>query len=483
MKISCTVNYIIMRMFLIVILILFISCADKIDIKDLPISKSLPMSWKHSIPQSSELTGDWIQSFQDSTLNKVFEEFNLNNPDLKTIASRLEMARQLKKMNVAPRFPIASFGFNSSNRQQNLTAFGLSNDFLGGGENQSNNDEVTSFTSNNFGLNLSMQWELDIWRKIFNQSKAAIKDFESLEYDLSYLSFSLHVQLAKLYYSTVEAYQQVNLANETLESINELAEMVSARYDKGLRSSLDVRLTQSSVSSSKALLESRKQIYIAYVRSLEALIGKYPDGSYLVSSDLPMTLPIVQSSMPAEILNRRPDIKSSLAKLEAVSYRKAASISTFFPGVVLTSSIGTSSDELKDILNEDYQIWSQGVNIALPLFQGGSLIANKKMQDEAQKISEQELIKTILNAFSEVEQSLFLEYSNNVLLNSYSEAADQAEAAYKLSRERYDSGLVDLIAVLDSQQRWFQARSQVLNAKKTKIDTRLNLILALGGEL
>ena len=42
---------------------------------------------------------------------------------------------------------------------------------------------------------------------------------------------------------------------------------------------------------------------------------------------------------------------------------------------------------------------------------------------------------------------------------------------------------VDLIAVLDSQQRWFQARSQVLNAKKTKIDTRLNLILALGGEL
>jgi len=473
-----------MRIFPIIYILLFISCADKIAIKDLPITQSVPLSWKHSMPISPELTGDWMASFGDTTLNKVFEDFNLNNPDLKTISSRLEMARQLKKINVSPRFPTASFGFSSSNRQQNLTAFGLSNDFLGGGQNQSNNnDDVTSFTSNNFGLNLSMQWELDIWGKIFNQTRAASKDFESLEYDLSYLSFSLHVQLAKLFYSTVEAYQQVNLASETLESINELAEMVSARYDKGLRSSLDVRLTQSSVSSSRALLESRRQIYIAYVRSLEALIGKYPDGSYLVSSDLPSTLPIVQSSMPVDILNRRPDIKSSLAKLEAASFRKAASISTFFPGVALTSSIGTSSDELKDILNEDYQIWSQGVNVALPLFQGGSLIANKKMQDEAQKISEQELIKTIINAFSEVEQTLFLEHSNNVLLNSYSEAAHQAEAAYKLSRERYDSGLVDLIAVLDSQQRWFQARSQVLNAKKTKIETRLNLILALGGDL
>jgi len=78
---------------------------------------------------------------------------------------------------------------------------------------------------------------------------------------------------------------------------------------------------------------------------------------------------------------------------------------------------------------------------------------------------------------------LFSEHSNNILLESYTEAAKQAEAAYKLSRERYDSGLVDLIAVQDSQQRWFQSRSQVLSAKKTKIDTRLNLILALGGDL
>jgi len=149
----------------------------------------------------------------------------------------------------------------------------------------------------------------------------------------------------------------------------------------------------------------------------------------------------------------------------------------------LTSSVGTSSSELKDILNEDYQIWSQGLNIGLPIFQGGRLVANKKMRQEEQNVAEQDLIKTIINAFSEVEQTLFSEHSNKVLLESYADAAKQAEAAYQLSRERYDSGLVDLIAVLDSQQRWFQARSQVLLAKKTKIDTRLNLILAFGGDL
>ena len=79
------------------------------------------------------------------------------------------------------------------------------------------------------------------------------------------------------------------------------------------------------------------------------------------------------------------------------------------------------------------------------------------------------------------DKMLSAETSNDILLNAYTDAAEQAEAAYKLSRERYDSGLVDLIAVMDSQQRWFLARSQVLTAKKNKIDTRLNLLLAFGG--
>ena len=476
-----------MKNILILFAIIFGSCADMIKTKNLYITDSIPEAWQHPITEASEFTGKWWEAFQDTVLDRVFTEFNANSPDLKSIASRLEMARQVYKINIAPRLPAASLGLSGSSRQQNLTAFGLSEDFFGGGQNGEQSggigNDVTSFTSNNFGLNLSMQWEIDLWKKIFNQAKAAEKDYESIEHDIIYLSFSMQVQLAKLFYTTVEAFNQYELAIETLESITELADMVSARYEKGLRSSLDVRLTQSSVSSSKALLENRRQIYTALVRRLEAMLGKYPDGRYSVSSDLPSTFPDVPPRIPADILIRRPDIRSALAKTQAAAYRTAESISSFFPGVVLTSSTGTSSSELKDILNEDYQIWSQGLSIGLPIFQGGRLIANKKMRQEAQKIAEQDLIQTIIKAFSEVEQTLFSEQSNKVILESYADAAEQAKAAYTLSRERYDSGLADLIAVLDSQQRWFQARSQVLLARKTKIDTRLNLILALGGDL
>ena len=475
-----------MKKICILISVLLISCAENISIKNLAITSSIPEEWEYVIPSSTQITGKWWEAFQDSILDKVFIEFYSNGPDLKSIRSRLEVAKQVHKINSSLKLPSLNMGLTGSSRKQNLTAFGLSEDFFGGDQNGGQNSggsSVTSFSSSNYGLNLSMQWELDLWRRIFNQTKASEKDYESIRYDLSYLSFSLQVQLAKLYFSIIEAFEQYKLAEETLGSVSELAEMVSARYEKGLRSSLDVRLTQSSVSSSRAFLENRRLAYIALIRRLESMLGEYPDGNYLVSSSLPNSIPMVQPNIPAEILDRRPDIKSVIAKSQAASYRTAESISSYFPGIILTSTAGTSSSDLKDILSEDYQVWSQSLSLGLPVFQGGRIKANKKMNQEMQKVAEQDLIKTIINAFSEVEQTLFAEESNKILLESYNDAAEQAEAAYKLSRERYDSGLVNLIAVLDSQQRWFQAKSQLLLAKKTKIDTRLNLILAIGGDL
>ncbi|MDA9946441.1 TolC family protein [Candidatus Marinimicrobia bacterium] len=474
-----------MKIYVIIISIFLSSCAEKFSSNDLLISKSIPSVWNHPFSDTSKVIGDWWKAFQDTSLNKILSDFDENSPDLKTVASRLKIANQVLRINNAVRLPSASLSLNGSSRQQNLTAFGLSGDFFGGGQdsNQSNtdNNSVTSFASNNFGMNLSMQWELDLWGKIFNRSKAAFKDFESISYDLSFLNFSLRVQLAKLYFSTLEALKQYELSKETFNSVDELANMVSARYDKGLRSSLDVRLTQSSVSSSRAQMETRKQIYINLVRRLESMLGKYPSGTYKIANDISSKLPIVNAGLPSSILTRRPDVKSALSKLQAASYRKSESISSSLPSFILTSSLGTSSSELSDILNDDYQVWSQGLAIGLPVFQGGSVRANKLIAQENLEIAKQDLIKVILNAYSEVEQTLFAENSNDILLNAYMDAAEQAEAAYKLSKERYDSGLVSLIAVMDSQQRWFLARSQVLIAKKSKIDTRLNLLLAFGG--
>ena len=469
---------------LLIISLLISGCAENISIKENPIGNSIPKSWSSPLPETGNYTGQWWTVFQDSTLTRVFDDFLENSPDLKAIASRLEMSRQIARITAAGSLPSIGIGINGANRKQNLSAFGLSEDFFSGGQGgESDDNDVTSFETENYGLNLSFQWELDLWGRLFNQRRAAIEDLRSTEYDLAYLKFSLQVQIVKAYYQAVESQKQYQLAQETLSSVSELADMVASRYEKGLLSSLDLRLTQSSVSSAKAQLENRHQVYLLVVRNLEALLGKYPDGDYLVNTVLPKNLPAVPPGMPADVIKRRPDVQSALARAQAASYRSAEAVSSFLPGFVLTSSSGTSSSDLSDLLNDDYQVWSGGLNISAPVFQGGRLAANLKMNQASLKLAEIMLMQTIINAFAEIEQALFTEESNKKQLIAFQTSAEQAEAAYSLSRERYDSGLVGLISVLDSQQRWFQARSQVLTAQRAKVNTRLNLILALGGEI
>ena len=170
-----------MKFYTLILSILLSSCAEKFTTKDFSIAESIPTSWNVALVDSSKVIGGWWDAFDDTSFVKVLAEFNENNPDLKTLVSRLNVAKQILKINKATQIPSVNFGLSGLSRQQKLTAFGLSNDFFGGGPdtNQSNGSgsEVTSFTSSNFGLNLTMQWELDVWGKIFNRTKAATKDY------------------------------------------------------------------------------------------------------------------------------------------------------------------------------------------------------------------------------------------------------------------------------------------------------------------
>ena len=143
----------------------------------------------------------------------------------------------------------------------------------------------------------------------------------------------------------------------------------------------------------------------------------------------------------------------------------------------------SSSEELKDVLNGDYGVWSRILNISAPIFQGGRLDANVKLNQSQLTQSEINLVNKSLMAFMEVEQLLNSENSIETQLKLLNIAVSQSKAAYDLSKARYESGLIDFITVLNSQNQWFNSQSQYFSLERTKIDNRLQLILALGGSL
>ena len=456
------------------------------SVDDLGIN--IPEKWSMPIHETSDNKKDWVTAFDDKELTSYLEAVKVKSPDLLSILENEKIGRYNAKIRGANILPSVNFGFNQSESRQNLSAFGFADSFLGnqGSDSSSQNNSpgsgVISFENKTFGLGLSYQWELDIWGRLLNERIAAKKDYEAVKYDLSYLGFSFVVRSAILFYQGVEALEQSMLSKESYASLVEIRDLVKNRYEKGLRSSLDYRLAETSVSTAILEMENRKNQLISINRQLELLVGEYPTGTLLKQKKLPTNLPSIPNSIPAAIIERRPDIRSLILKVESNVSRVSQAKRNLLPGISLTGSLGTSTQDFERLLDQDYGIWSLGLNVTAPIFNGKRLRSAIKVQEAAFEISRQDLVKGLLKAFSEIEQLMYFDQSLKVQINAMRSGVDQSKDAYNLSKERYDKGVTTLESVLSSQRQYNAIKSQYLQLQRQSIENRLLLILALGGD-
>ena len=449
---------------------------------------NIPEKWSIPFHEEYDNKKEWVTAFNDKELISYLEAVKVKSPDFLSILENEKIGRYNAKIRGANILPSVNFGFNQSESRQNLAAFGFADSFLGSQEsdsssqNNSSSSNVISFKNKTFGLGLNYQWELDIWGRLLNERIAARKDYEAAKYDLSYLGFSLVVRSAILFYQGVEASEQSTLSKESYASLVEIRDLVKNRYEKGLRSSLDYRLSETSVSTAILEMENRKNQLVSINRQLETLVGEYPTGIYIKQKKLPTNLPSVPKSIPAAILERRPDIRSLILKVESNVNRVSQAKRNLLPGISLTGSLGTSTQDFEQLLDKDYGIWNLGLNVTAPIFNGKRLRSAMKIQEAAFEISRQDLVKGLLKAFSEVEQLMYFDQSLKVQINAMRSGVEQSKDAYNLSKERYDKGVTTLESVLSSQRQYNTIKSQYLQLQRRSIENRLLLILALGGD-
>ena len=471
--------------------LLFLNCAGRsefdVDTLDIPV----PKSWQITFPENKDFVGEWWLSFQDSALTNYLSKYKVNSPTVRTLLQNQKLAKYNASISSSSIFPQLNFSARLDTNTQNLSGFGFATALLGDSDdsgdddntNQSSNNsqDVISFGNTSAGINLNLQWEVDIWGRLINARKAAYKNYNSMLHDLAYLRFSTEVRTTQLYFKGVESAAQLELSKNSYNSLVEIRDLVKDRYERGLRPSLDYRLAETSVAISIVSMENNKNQLKSINRELEILIGEYPKGVLVENTLIPTLLPQIKEELPASLIQRRPDIQSLLLQVESKNYNVAESKRNLLPGIFFNGNIGTSTQSLKDILNKDYGIWNIGLNATAPIFNGKKLRSLVKVQEAAFEVSKQNLIKGVLNAFSEVEQQLELGESLNLQVAALETALKQSEDAYNLSKERYDSGVTSLESVLNSQRQFNDIKSQHIRIKRLIVDNRLSLILALGG--
>ena len=463
-------------------ILLVLGCVPEYNIDDIEIE--IPNKWEYDISDNQNVTGVWWGILTDSTIISFIEKVKSQNKTLNNIIYRNSIAYQTARIQGTNIYPTLNGLLSGNKSVQNLATFGFSESFLPENQNQDSgvdDSDVISFNSETYGLQLSTQWEIDIWGRALNARRAALKDYEAMKYELSYIGFSTLVQSVKTFIQAEEAYGQVEIAKVSYNNLVEIRDMVKDRYEKGVKSSLDYRLAETSVAIAEVQIEVRQAQANNIFRVLNVLQGQYPSNKFIPTNQLIDSIPSISKGIPADLLKRRPDIKSAILKIEAEGMRLGQNKRNLLPGIMLNASAGTSTKELSEVFNDKNGIWNAGLSVASPLFNQKKLRLAIKVQESIRNEAIENLYITLLEAFTEVEGLIELEESYNNQLSSFKIAQEQSKNAYQLARERYDKGITTLELVLNSQKQYNDIRSQYLELKRRRLNNRLDLILALGG--
>ena len=432
-------------------------------------AKGIPAGWSSGGLGMAGVDYDWIARFKDPQLMALVAEAMKRNPDLKATAERVRRAEAVARLSGAEKKPQLNAQVNSLQQKQRFPGFPIK---LG-----SNNAET-------YGASLDVNWEPDLWGRVRTSQAAAAAESMAFAEDYRAARASLAGQLAKAWFALGEAAEQVILAEAAVgvrvKTVASVQERFAAALEGGLASQL--RLAETDLASSRASLALWESERARALRQVELLIGRFPEGNIPQPHGLPGAPSVPPAGLPSELLKRRPDIVAAERRYEAAGLRRGAARAARYPSFSLTGRSGTSTSAFEDVLDRGFGIWSLAGSVAQPLFAGGRLKEEERIAGHDEVIALQELQGTILRAFAEVEQALVAEEFYARREAAVLESATSARKAAEASILDFADGAVDALTLLAAQDRQVQTAFQLVSLRRMRLENRINLHLALGGD-
>lgn len=424
---------------------------------------AVPAAWNSG---NDNAVMPWSADVKDPGLRTLITQAVEQNFDLQATISRVDAARARSRIAGADLVPQLDIEYRGSRTKSE----------------QNGNSGTLENPLTRQSLSVELAWELDLWGRLRASARAAVADYQAAEKDLAAARLLLSANIARAWFDAVEADQQVKLARNTLKSFRSSLSIIEQRFQRGIGTALDVRLARGNVATAEANLFLTQGDKDAALRSLRVLAGTYPDTEIVLADQLPRFNSRVPAGLPSELLLRRPDLSADRWRVLASSERVQSSQRQLYPRFVLTGSAGTASGTLVDLLEWDRLIWNLAGGVIQPVFQGGRIRASIDLATANENEEMALYAQTVLDAFREVETALAAEHFLTMQERALMLSVEEQKAALQLAQQQYEGGLVGIITLLETQRRAFNAESAWLNTLNLKLQNRINLHLALGGD-
>ncbi len=439
------------------------SSARRFALKPVAVEPPESYSTEVDFAGAGELDG-WADTFADRELARLISEALSGNLSLRLALSRISAARLAAEDAASERRPSLSAGIQT-NRSRSVSE---------------SDGKTHSETGSTHGLSLDLSWEADLWGRLAESADAADAELQATAADLRAARLSIAGRTARAWFDLTAARLQAELAREVEESYSRSRKILERRYRTGLNTALDLNLVKSSEVEARSQRLLAEQTAAARSRSLEILLGRYPEGGIEGGKKLEPLRNPVPTGLPSDLLNRRPDIVSARLKVLAADLRTGASEKARLPKITLTAGSGISSGELKNLVRADYLFWNLVGGLTQPLFDSGR---RKRAVETAENAAEQAWIdysNITLSAFREVETALDAESRLGAREENLRIALAVATAADKQAWRQYLAGDTEIITVLDSRRRVLDARTRLVHVGAERLRNRVDLYLALG---
>jgi outer membrane protein, multidrug efflux system len=277
--------------------------------------------------------------------------------------------------------------------------------------------------------------------------------------------------------------RQLLMAQQTLASREESAQLVALRVSHGASSDLDLRLAQSLVQAARVSVAQWQRQRALDENALVLLLGQplTPQLAIQVVNGFGVALPDVPAGLPSDLLTRRADIRQAEQQLAAANANISAARAAFFPRIALTASAGSASSELGSLFKDGTWSYTFVPQLLLPIFDGGRNEANLAAAKVGFDIAVAQYEKAIQSAFREVADALAARSSWERQLQAQTALVQADSQRVTLTRLRLDNGAASQLDWLDAQRSLFTSQQALIAAQLATLQSQVTLYKVLGG--
>lgn len=445
----------------------------------MPEIKTVPTSYNGLKDTNNIAQKNWQQYFNDPYLLALIDTALQNNQELQIVKQEIEIARYEVRARKGEYLPFvglnAGAGMDKVPRYTNIGAMESQTQITPG------KDMPEPVPDYKFGLSAS--WELDIWKKLRNARKAALARYLASVEGKNFMKTQLVAEVAEAYYELVALDKQLTIVKNNVKIQSDALEIVKLQKIAARTTELAVRKFEAEVFKTRSLQFTIQQKIVATENHLNVLLGRYPqnierdDATFETKAATDL-----QSGLPSQLLENRPDIKQAEQNLAAAKLDVKVAKARFYPSLGISAATGFRAfNPSYLLLLPESVLYNLAGDLAAPLINRNAIKASYFTANAKQIQALLDYQQVLIKAYAEV----LTQQANIQNLEKYydlrSQQVDALTESIKISGDLFKSARADYMEILMTQRDALEAKFELVETKLNQFNAMIALYRSLGG--